>query len=171
MRVFVTNKDVFVLRYYSSSDDPQFRYNRLIQQINRLLESFILYKCCICLLGCFDRSMAKQMLNVSNGSTSTQQACGKRLSQIVRGDVCSAGSSKSGFLCPIVLSGFVSTETTRKNIVTADSVLPIEKRRYEDDWPPWQAVGEVPGSRGIRARLRNSPSRVERTGRTIVLMT
>mgnify|MGYP001814063862 FL=1 len=48
------------------------RHDRLIQQINRLLEPLILYECCISLLSCLDRSMAKQMLNVSNGSTSTK---------------------------------------------------------------------------------------------------
>ena len=32
---------------------------------------------------CLYRSVAKQMLNIGNGSTSTQQASGKGLSQIV----------------------------------------------------------------------------------------
>jgi len=43
-----------------------------IQQINRLLEPFILSECSVSLLSRFDRSMAQQMLNVCNGSTSAQ---------------------------------------------------------------------------------------------------
>ena len=37
----------------------QLRHHRLIQQINSLLEPFILHECSICLLSCFDRRMAK----------------------------------------------------------------------------------------------------------------
>ena len=65
------------------SDNLQVRLHRLIQQINRLLESLILDERRICLLCCLDRSMAEKMLNVGNRSTSTQQASGKCLSQIV----------------------------------------------------------------------------------------
>ena len=45
-------------------------------------------ECSIILLCRLDRSMAKQMLNVSYRSTSTQQASGKCLSQIVRRNIC-----------------------------------------------------------------------------------
>ena len=61
--------------------------HRLIQQINCLLEPFILDECSIRLLCCLHKSMAKQMLNVCNRSASTQQASGKGLSQIVRGNI------------------------------------------------------------------------------------
>ena len=54
-----------------------------VRLINRLLKPLILHKCSICLLSGLDRSMAKQMLNVGDGSTSTQQTSSKRLSQIV----------------------------------------------------------------------------------------
>jgi len=67
----------------SSPHNFQLRHYRLIQQINRLLESLILYKCRISLFRSLHRRMAQQMLNVSNGSTSAQQSSGKRLSQIV----------------------------------------------------------------------------------------
>ena len=55
-----------------SSNNLQPRLCRRIQQINRLLEPLILHKRRICLLCCLDRSIAEQMLNVSNGSTPTQ---------------------------------------------------------------------------------------------------
>ena len=57
--------------------------HRLIQQINRLLEPLILYECRICLFSGLDRSMAKQVLNISDSNTSTQQSPSKRLPQIV----------------------------------------------------------------------------------------
>ena len=50
----------------------QLRQHWLIQQINRLLESLVLHECCISLFSCLDRGMAQQMLNISNGGTSTQ---------------------------------------------------------------------------------------------------
>ena len=49
--------------------------------INEFL--LILNERCISLLCCLDRSMAKQMLNVRDCSTPTQQASGKCFSQIV----------------------------------------------------------------------------------------
>jgi hypothetical protein len=64
----VTNKRLAELSIYNL----QPRQHRLIQQINRLIEPFILYECSISLLSCLDRSMAQKMLNVSDGSTAAQ---------------------------------------------------------------------------------------------------
>ncbi len=63
---------VFVLIYYLSPHNPQLRQHRAIQQINRLLEPFILDKCGIRLFSCLDRSVAKQMLNISDGRAPAQ---------------------------------------------------------------------------------------------------
>ena len=59
--------------------------------------------------------MAKQMLNVGDGSTSTQQAGGKCLSQIMRGNVCNSGSilirlpgGKEGWEPPVSLVALAS---------------------------------------------------------------
>ena len=46
--------------------------HRLIQQINRVLESLVLHERRIGLFCSLDRRMAKQMLNVSDSSTSAQ---------------------------------------------------------------------------------------------------
>ena len=70
-------------RLAGSLNNYQLRHHRLIQQINRLLEPFILHKCCISLLCGLDRSMAEQMLNICNGSAPAQQASGKCLPQIM----------------------------------------------------------------------------------------
>jgi len=67
----------------SSAYNLQLGHHRLVQQINRLLEPLILDECRISLFRCLDRSMAEQMLNVSDGSTSTQQTSGESLSQVV----------------------------------------------------------------------------------------
>jgi hypothetical protein len=48
--------------------------------------------------------MAKQMLNVSDGSTSTQQPSGESLSQIVRGNVSNTSAPECSFQCSIVLN-------------------------------------------------------------------
>jgi len=80
------NERMRAWRHEYSPHNLQPGHHRLIQQINRLLEPLILDERCVCLLSCLDRSMAKQMLNVSNGSTSTQQASGKCFSKIVRGN-------------------------------------------------------------------------------------
>ena len=71
-----------------SPDNFQLRQHWPIQQINRLLKPLILHECCIRLLSCHDRSMAEQMLNISNSSATTQQTSGESLSQIVRGNIC-----------------------------------------------------------------------------------
>jgi len=78
MSVFVTNRDVFVLIYYYSSNNLQLRLHRLIQQVNRLLEPFILDECRIRLLCCLDRGMTEKMLNIGNCSTSTYIGLGGR---------------------------------------------------------------------------------------------
>jgi len=48
--------------------------------------------------------MAKQMLNISNGGAPAQQASGKRLSPIVRGNVSNTSSPECSFQCSIVLN-------------------------------------------------------------------
>ena len=53
----------------ASPNNLQLRYSQLIQQINCLLEPFILHKGSISFLSCLHRGMAKQMLNVSDSST------------------------------------------------------------------------------------------------------
>jgi hypothetical protein len=60
------------VRIDSLANNLQLRHRWLIQQIDRLLKPLILYECCICLLGCLDKSMAQQTLNICYGSTSTQ---------------------------------------------------------------------------------------------------
>ena len=66
--------------------------------------------------------MAQQMLNVSNSSTATQQAGGKCLSQIVRGNICNTGPPKRGFLCTIVLYSLVSSEPAREYVFTVNQL-------------------------------------------------
>ena len=56
-------------RGITSSHKLQLRQHRFIQQINPLLEPFILHECGICLLSSSDRSISKQMFNVSDSST------------------------------------------------------------------------------------------------------
>jgi hypothetical protein len=56
-----------------SFNNLQLRQHRLIQQINRLLKPLILNKCRINFFSSVYRSMAKQMLNVSDGITLTEQ--------------------------------------------------------------------------------------------------
>ena len=55
-----------------SLDNLQLWLCRRIQQINCLLEAFILDKSSIYFLRSLYRSMTKQMLNVCNGGTSTE---------------------------------------------------------------------------------------------------
>jgi len=62
----------FARRMGSSRHTLQPRHHRLIQQINRLLEAFILDERRIRLLSSLDRSMAEQMLNICDSSISTQ---------------------------------------------------------------------------------------------------
>ena len=71
----------------ASLHNRQLRQHRLIKKINGLLEPFILHERSICPLSRLDRSVSQQMLNICDGSTSTQQASGKRLSQIVSRNV------------------------------------------------------------------------------------
>jgi hypothetical protein len=91
----------------------------LIQQINRLLEPLILDECCVSLFRCLDRSMTKQMLDVCNRGTFTQQASGKRPSQIVRGHIGNTGSIECGFQCSIILYRFVATKSAREYVQTS----------------------------------------------------
>jgi len=95
--------DLKFARQIDLSNNRQLRKHRFIQQINRLLEPFILDKRSICLFSCLHRCMAQQVLNICNGSTAAQQASGKCLSKIVRGNVGNASSPKRSFQCSIVL--------------------------------------------------------------------
>jgi len=81
----------------------QLRHHRRIQQINRLLEPFVLHKRRICLLSGLHRNMAQQMLNVRNGSASAQQSCCERFSEIVSRNIIQPGSTECSFQCTIVL--------------------------------------------------------------------
>jgi hypothetical protein len=58
----------FIAAIEAAPHNLQPRHYRLIQQINRLLESLILDECRIGLLCCLDRGMAKQVLNIRNCS-------------------------------------------------------------------------------------------------------
>ena len=75
----------------------------LSNNFNRLLKPFILHECSIRFFSCLDRSMAKQMLNVSNRGTAAQQAGSKCSSQIVLRHVGDTGSPERSLQCTIVL--------------------------------------------------------------------
>ena len=58
--------------------------------------------------------MTEQMLDIRNGSTSTQQPGSKRLSQVMGGNVSNTSPLKRRFQCPIILDRFVSSEVPWK---------------------------------------------------------
>jgi hypothetical protein len=59
-------------RIATSPNNLQPRLRRRIQQINSLLEPFILHECRICFLSCLHRCMPQQMLHIRNYGTPTQ---------------------------------------------------------------------------------------------------
>jgi len=84
--------------------------------------------------------MAKQVLNVSDGSTSTQLAGGKRLSQIMRGHICNASYPERGFQCSIVLYRFVSSVPAMASVcwkVESRATCPEDFRHADKKWSHW----------------------------------